>query len=163
MKNKLYVSLVLLFLFQGCVEYTEREECKRLEYVTFEEFRERGIEVLEPREIMKAKKIYSYQNLLFIAEENKGIHVIDNSDKKAPLSKAFLKISGNVDMAVKNSYLYVDSYMDLLVLDISNIEKIKLVTRQNDTFSYEESSGFYGNDCGYDLSKGVLLGESDEQ
>ena len=156
MRYRLWISVVILFLFQSCVEYRESPECKDITFLTFEEFREKGIEVMDPKTIQEAGKIYVYKNTLFVAEKNKGIHVIDNSDTKNPLPKAFIKIAGNLDMAVKEGYLYLDSYMDLLVLDIKDLENIKEVNRVNNTFTYDAYQNF--SRCDFDTTKGVIIG-----
>jgi len=155
------IGLVLLFLvsFQGCVEYRNDLACSGIEYMTFEELRE-GIEVLPAIEIKEAGKIYKYNTLLLVSEANKGVHVIDNSDRVSPEPKAFLKVPGNIDMAVKNGYLYVDSYMDLVVIDINNLDNIKEVNRTVDIFPYDPYQMINGlsYECGYDTTKGVLVG-----
>ena len=159
-KRRKIVSMTLLVLFslQGCVEYRDDPNCT---YISVEEFREKGVEVLDTREISNAGKIYIYNNLLLVQEVDKGIHVIDNSNKKDPQPKAFLKILGNLDMAVKEGYLYLDSYMDLLVLDINDIENIKEVSRTEDTFTYDpyqSANGIYSWECGdYNASQGILI------
>jgi len=161
-KIQSFISLTILLALQGCIEYRDDPICKSMEYVTFSEFRERGVEVLPSQEIDKAGKIYVYGDTLLVAEVDKGIHVIDNSDKKNPKPKAFLEIPGNLDMAVKDGYLYVDSYMDLVVMDIHDLNQIKEVSRTNDTFTYDpyQSSGsepYYYDDCNFDTTKGIVL------
>ncbi|HHD82469.1 MAG TPA: hypothetical protein ENK82_08085 [Campylobacterales bacterium] len=162
-KTNTLISLTALLVLQGCVEYRDDPACAKANYLTFEEFRAKGVEVLPPQEIDKAGKIYVYGDLLFVSEANRGVHVIDNSDKKNPQPKKFLKIPGNLDMAVKDGYLYVDSYMDLVVIDIKDIENIKEVNRKTDTFTYDPyqsangESYFYGQ-CDFDTTKGVIVG-----
>lgn len=161
-KLNFFTILIAFFVLQGCVDYRDDPICKNIEYLSFSEFREKGIEVLPSQEIDKAGKIYVYANILLVAEVDQGIHVIDNSDKKNPKPKAFLKIAGNLDMAVKEGYLYVDSYMDLVVIDINNLEKIKEVNRTIDTFSYDpyqssDSEFYYDENCNFDRSKGIIL------
>lgn len=162
MHSKLFIfliSVLLLFNLQSCVEYRDNPNCN---YISLEEFRSNGVEIVEPKEISQAGKIYVYKNTLLVQELNQGIHVIDNSDKQNPMPKAFIKIMGNLDMAVKEGYLYIDSYMDLVVLDINNLEQIKVVNRKENTFSYDpyQSAGdfSYYFDCGeYNQSKGILV------
>src|SRR5262245_21643048 len=62
-------------------------------------------------------KIYIKDNFIFLNDANKGIHVFDNSDPVHPVQKAFLKIPGNLDIAVKGNTLYADMYADLLAID----------------------------------------------
>ncbi len=152
-KKNLMALILVLFVLQGCdVDYRDNPNC---EYLSFEELREKSIEVLPAKEIEKAGKIYVYKNLLLVQEANQGIHIIDNRDKNNPIPKVFLKILGNIDIAVKEGYLYADSYIDLLVIDINDLEKIKEVNRSKNAFSYEP---IYNYDCGeYDSSKGIIV------
>jgi len=154
------LSMVLLALFslQGCVDYRDDPVCSEFDYMTFEEFRAKGIEVLAPREIKEAGKIYVYNNTLLVIEKNQGVHVIDNSDTKNPKPKAFIKVDGNLDMAVKEGYLYLDSYMDLLVLDIRDLEHIKELKRVNDSFTYDPYQNYYVNGCDFNMSNGLVVG-----
>lgn len=157
-----FVALLTLFSLQGCVEYRDDPFCEEWDYMTLETLRE-GVEVLPAQEIGEAGKIYKYGNTLLVSETNKGIHVIDNSDKQSPNPKYFLKIPGNVDMAVKEGYLYADSFMDLVVIDINNLDEIKEVNRTQDIFPYDPyqvvGNAFDNYGCNFDTSKGVLVGE----
>jgi hypothetical protein len=159
-KTKISITLLALFSLQGCVEYRDDPVCKELSYMTFEEFREKGIEVLSAQEIKNAGKIYTYNNILLVAEKNHGVHIIDNGDKKNPNPKAFIKVLGNLDMAVKDGYLYLDSYMDLVVMDIRDIDNIKEVNRTNNAFSYDPyqnlDENYYSYGCNFDRTKGIV-------
>ena len=62
-------------------------------------------------------------------DKYRGIHVINNSNPLQPRKIGFIRIPGNVDISVKDDFLYADSLMDLIVLDISNITEIKQVNR----------------------------------
>lgn len=72
-------------------------------------------------------KIYQYGNYIFLNEVNKGIHIIDNSNPASPSQKAFIKIPGNVDIAVKGNILYADLYTDMLTIDISDPLHARLI------------------------------------
>jgi hypothetical protein len=87
------------------------------------------------RELQKPGKLYFYGNYVFINETNEGIHVIDNSNPANPRNAAFIKIPGNIDIAVKDNILYADSYIDLLSVDISNPESPRLLHRTENVFS----------------------------
>ena len=63
-------------------------------------------------------KIYFKEGYIFINEELKGIHVIDNRNPENPQNIGFIEIPGNVDIAIKNNTLYADSYIDLGAIDI---------------------------------------------
>jgi hypothetical protein len=71
-------------------------------------------------------KIYIKGNTIFLAEKEKGIHIIDNSNPSNPINKAFIFIPGNEDMAINGNILYADCYTDLLAIDITNINNVTL-------------------------------------
>jgi hypothetical protein len=79
-------------------------------------------------------KIYFYGKYILVNEEKEGIHIIDNGNPSNPQAIGFLKIAGNVDMAVKNNYLYADNYNDLLTFDISTITAPRLTCRAENIF-----------------------------
>jgi hypothetical protein len=80
-----------------------------------------------PEKIKSPGKIFLYGNYIFLNEIDKGVHIIDNTDPKNPIPKAFIDIPGNVDIAVKGNVLYADMYQDLLAIDVSNPLKAKLL------------------------------------
>ncbi len=109
-------------------------------YMTTQEIRE-AFEFREPVELSFPGKIYLYGDYLFVNEVGKGIHIINNTDKRNPVNIGFVNIPGNYDMAVKGNILFADNYVDLLALDISNTNDVKLVKRLegvfNDHYHYE--------------------------
>ena len=102
-----------------------------------------GIGTEAPQALQKPGKIYVKDNYLFVNEIKKGIHIIDNSNPEKPVEVSFLKIPGNVDMAVKENTLYADSYVDLVALDISNPKSIKEIGRIKEIFPNGNADGNY--------------------
>ncbi len=88
-----------------------------------------GVDIIAPMPIEESGKIYAYKNYIFVNDKYRGVHVIDNSDPSDPKKISFIKIAGNVDISVKDDYLYADSIMDLMVLDISDVNNITIVNR----------------------------------
>ncbi len=88
-----------------------------------------SVDIIAPRPIHESGKVYTYQDYIFINDKYQGIHVIDNSNPEQPVKIAFITIPGNVDISVKDDYLYADSLTDLVVIDISDINNISLVNR----------------------------------
>jgi hypothetical protein len=111
-----------------------------------------------------AGKIYIKDNYLFVNEKYKGIHVFDNSNPSSPVNLAFLDIPGNVDLAVRGNYLYADNYVDMIVLDISNLKAPVEVARIKDIFPYTipETIDAYPI-SNIDQEKGVIVGWQVEQ
>jgi hypothetical protein len=103
--------------------------------MSYEDMRQ-PIKTTGATEIVSQGKIYIQGNYLFVNEKYKGIHVYDNSNPAAPVNLTFIAIPGNVDLAIKGDYLYADNYVDLVVLDISNISSPLEVARIKDIFPY---------------------------
>lgn len=125
-----------------------------------EEFRN-SVDVIAPIPVKESGKIYAYENYVFVNDQYKGIHVIDNSDPFSPNKISFINIPGNVDIAVKDNFLYADSLRDLLVFDISNISNISLsnrltnVLRDNIVWPFEADAVDYE---GFGNRERVLVG-----
>ncbi len=161
--KKLFFALTL-FVLWSCnndnVEY-EIVNVATPELMSKAEFRN-SVEVLPPQNIDEAGKIYAYSDYIFINDEFQGIHIIDNTNPEAPTAISYLKIPGNIDISIKNNYLYADSSIDLVVFDISNIHGIQEVDRLEDVFSIydyqvpEEAQDVNWN--GFDFENQVIVG-----
>lgn len=88
-----------------------------------------SVDVVDPTPIAESGKIYAYQNYIFVNDKYKGVHVIDNTNPESPQKISFIKIAGNVDISIKDNFLYADSITDLVVLNISDIDNIEIVNR----------------------------------
>ena len=117
------------------------------------------IEFGSPRLIDTPGKIYVYANYLFVNERGEGVHVINNANPASPVNMAFLKIPGNVDIAVREYVLYADSFSDLVAIDISDIRNPKVCDIERNVFNffqeYPNVTGVYF-EC-VDNSKGVVI------
>lgn len=92
------------------------------------------VDIIAPQPITKAGKIYAYGNYIFVNDVNKGIHIIDNTDPESPIAITYIFIPGNEDISIKDNFLYADSATDLVVFDISDINKIQEIARLEDVF-----------------------------
>ncbi|OUJ72223.1 LVIVD repeat-containing protein [Hymenobacter crusticola] len=95
---------------------------------------EQSVASIPARAMHNTGKIYLLGNYLFINERYEGIHVIDNQDPKHPRAISFLRIPGNIDMAVKGNLLYADNGPDLVTIDISNPQDVRLASRVRNAF-----------------------------
>lgn len=136
----LFKNLLFLFLIV-IVSSSCRDECERTITYTIQtpiyesKANIRSSFVHESaRNLENPGKIYFKDQYIFINEFQKGIHIIDNSDAKSPQNIGFIKIPGNVDIAIKGQTLYADSYMDLLAINISNPNNTTIVKRIEDVF-----------------------------
>jgi hypothetical protein len=113
-----------------------------------------------PRELVKPGKICFKGSYLLVVEYFEGIHFIDVSNPASPQNKAFVEVPGCVDVAMKDDFLYADSYVDLVILNISDINNIREAGRMNDILPYtlpvaENDRLPYGK---IDKEKGIVTG-----
>ncbi len=136
-KLKFLPLLLLFFLAFGCT----KDRCStKMTYIKYEpvyktldEIRQ-PVSMESPRALKNPGKIYLYHSYLLVNEQLEGIHFIDNSDPSNPVNVGFLKIDGNLDMAIKGNVLYVDNYIDLLSIDLSLPMQPVLVDRDQNVF-----------------------------
>lgn len=117
----LLAILCSLFGMQGCL----KDDCRRTYtlykpvYKTLSQVRSE-MRSTSPVALQNTGKLNVFGHYIFLNEVGKGIHVIDNANPSAPKNLGFINIPNNVDLAIKGSYLYADSYSDVIVFDISN-------------------------------------------
>lgn len=146
MKIALLSSVLLLV---GCDKRTVRTDRLNVpETISLEEWRQESITVKNGNPLVHPGKIYRKGNYLYINEVNKGIHVYDNSNPSAPINVGFVEIYQNAELAIYGDILYVNSYTDLILLDVSNPNEIHELNRLENVFH------IYFNDVdeGYDYS-----------
>lgn len=113
-----------------------------------------------PAAIINEGKIYVKDNLLYQVETGKGIHVIDIKIPSSPQKIHFIEVAGAQEMAIKNNKMYTNNLNDLVVLDITNLNDVKLLERVTGVFHIFDAqspptSGWY--EC-VDASKGDVIG-----
>lgn len=133
-KARNLVLLLLLPLLCSCPGYVDpRPESEYSPILMSRDQLETSILKKEPRTISNPGKIYRYGNYILINEQYKGVHVINNTDPKVPVNIGFIQVPGCVDMAVKSNVLYVDNAVDLVAIDISDFNDIKVAKRLRNT------------------------------
>ena len=81
------------------------------------------------RPVKNAGKIYAMGNFIFQNELGEGIHVLDNTDPFKLRNIGFIRVKGNSEMSIKGSHLYVNSFADLVIVDITDWRKPKEIRR----------------------------------
>lgn len=120
MKRNLILLFALGLMINSCQDKTLQTYMANVPvYMSYEELRT-PLTISAGQELIKPGKIYFKDQYIYINEYQQGIHVVDISDPENPTPKAFIEIHGNVDMAIRNDVLFADSYVDLLLIDISN-------------------------------------------
>lgn len=130
----LFATIVLLWSCDNDNTEFEIINVATPEVMSKMEFRN-SVEVLPPQTIDESGKIYAYGNYIFVNDEFQGVHIIDNTNPETPNNIAFLKIPGNIDISIKNNFLFADSSTDLVVFDISVVNDIQQINRLEDVFS----------------------------
>ena len=157
MKNQTNITHILvaafIFSFTGCtdqvlqstVTYTVMEPI----YMSPQEIRE-AAEIVTPEGLGSTGRVYLYQNYIFVNEQGKGVHVIDNSNPEEPVVESFINLPGNFNMSVKGDIMYADSYMDMVAIDITDLSNIKIVDRIENIFTNfnQNTNEFYDPELG---------------
>lgn len=129
---KLVVFFTLLFGLSSCgdkcfyyVEETVHEDV----LMNLDEIKN-SFKVTEDYDIGKPGNIYTYGKYLLVAEKFKGIHILDNSNPANPIKLKFIVLKGNENFIIKDNFILADNGPDLLSIDFSNLNDIKIVDRQ---------------------------------
>jgi len=154
--KKIILFLPFLFFISSCIPEQDVIEDQIIEglkpiYSNGDDWQ--NIKTTDPQSIKKLGKIYYKDNKIFVNEFLKGIHIIDNSDPINPVKIKFIEIIGNKDIAIKGQILYADNLTDLVTLDISNLDDIKVLGRVKDI-----PEGHIGPFECVDPSKGKVIG-----
>ncbi len=132
----IFQLIALLLIFSGCQDkYTEEYLSAEPVYMSYKDLRE-AVKTETVHSLEKPGKIYYKDNILYINEIMKGIHVYNNANPSSPQYLGFINIPGNVDMVIRGNIMYADSYIDLVGIDISNLGSTKEVARLKNVFPY---------------------------
>jgi hypothetical protein len=140
--SKLSLLALLLFsvaMLQSCADKTIRiYEANVPIFQSMEDFRATTFAMEAPRQLHRPGKIYIYGQFLFVNETLEGVHIFNNSSPANPVNMGFLPVHANMDMAVNNNILYLDSYTDLLAFDVSDPGAPRFLSRVNDVFNFDQ-------------------------
>jgi hypothetical protein len=131
--KKITMALLVCLSLAACNEQDiEQVEGLRPVYGTLEDFNT-VIKAEPARDIDNVGKIYVFNELLFINEAGKGVHVYDNTDQSNPKPMKFITIPGNIDIAIKDRFIYADLSTGIATIDISDLENVR-VTNLDDRY-----------------------------
>ena len=151
MRTLNYIFFFVSISFFSCedkCEYYRTYTIQRPLYETRKTIRD-TVDYVESREINNPGKLNYKDGFIFISEIGKGIHVVDNRNINNPENIGFIILPGNYDIATKDNYLYADSYLDLVVFDVSNLTSISEVNRVEGVFeNYYINQGLYSEELG---------------
>ena len=132
----IFAFFALTVAFSACMDtYTEVFTANSPVYMNYVDLR-KAVKSTAARDLEKPGKIYFKDNYIFVVEDRKGIHIIDLQNPSSPQKKGFIEIPGCVDIAIRQSTLYADSYIDLVAIDVSDLNNIREVARLKDVLPY---------------------------
>jgi hypothetical protein len=154
MKKKFYFRYPVCFiaflvlLLPGCMKDKIRKtyQITTPVFETLTKLRE-SIKSQPAISIMAPGKITVAGKYILLAEQGKGIHVIDNSNPSTPRNVSFINIPGNEDLAITGNTLYADSYGDLVTFDISDPLDVKAENFVTNIFP--DHNNYYYPSAGY--------------
>jgi hypothetical protein len=140
--KKIGLLLFALVLFQTCNKTSTSDDLQTYLIATplksdLVTFKEEAISISDPVPMVESGKIYAYKNYIFVNDVYRGFHILDNTNPAAPENIGFIKLEGNNDISIKDDRLFADSYGDLVVMDISDINNIKFANRMENAI-YQE-------------------------
>jgi hypothetical protein len=165
--KKTLLYLFSIISFSGCYWYkaepyyeTQKVNGYRPIYISTADYEK--VTLTTPQALKSPGKIYIKGDYLFINEQLKGVHVINNKDPKNPQKMGFIQIAGNVDIAIRGTIMYADNGRDLVVVDVSNPTQVKVVNRIKDIFEVFTNNKYPPTYDTYyecvDKTKGVVVG-----
>ncbi len=141
-----FLLALLTIILSSCedkVEITRTYTVYEPVYMSLTELRE-SVDVIEPQILEQTGKLYLYQDYILINDPGQGINIVDNTDQSNPTPVKYINLPGTSDFSVRGDILYADSYMDLVMLDISDLDNISEINRVEDIFvEFIVDNGFY--------------------
>jgi hypothetical protein len=128
--------MLAVFCTTSCTDkFTEEQNFNVPVYMSYETLRS-SVRSSAARTLVQPGKIYFKDSYILIVEYQQGVHLIDISNPAQPQNKVFIEVPGCTDIAVKGQSLYVDSYVDLVVVDLSNPVSPKEIGRTKSVLPY---------------------------
>lgn len=91
--------------------------------------------IKEPTALLNPGKIHVKGNLLFIVDQRKGVHVVNNADPANPAFIKFIQAAECIDVSTYQNMMIVNQGPDLVTLNIQDINNIQFVGRQNNVMN----------------------------
>jgi len=103
-------------------------------YIDLDDTRSQSLMQPPKSEISSPGKIFINDDLILIGERGEGVHVINNTIPESPVTMSFINVPGSHEMYVREDYLYINSYFDMLKINIADASAISLAERIEDAF-----------------------------
>jgi hypothetical protein len=136
-----FVSILIL-AFSGCLKDTQFVTYKL--YTPIVEKMQtvlQQVKITTATAVKNAGKMVLLGNTIYLVENEKGVHIINNSNPKNPAVTGFIQIPGCVDIAIKGTTMYADCYTDLIAIDLSS-NSATIANIQHDVFKNKRMSSW---------------------
>lgn len=134
LKTNLSILLLIGLTLSSCVknkgEVSYSYNKAIAQYANIEEIRNQDL-VQSSRPIQNISKVFYGTDVILIGEKNKGIHVIDNTNRNIPTKPAFLNLPYCNEFYVDGNFLYAETHYDIVKIDLTNKSNPTLVYRGN--------------------------------
>jgi hypothetical protein len=98
-------------------------------------------------ELKSPNNIYLYDTLLFVSDDIEGVCLYSVKDPATPLFKMRIPMQGNTGLAVRDSFIFVNSYNSILVLKYFSDSLYKIVKFIKGKYYYYNNGPYnYGYD-----------------
>ncbi len=135
-KLSIFLIIIMAVAINSCKDkYIEIFTANSPIYLSYEDLRN-SVKQSDAKMLENPGKFYFKDNYIFVVEKMEGIHIINNIDPANPQNLTFIEIPGNVDLAIKGTVLYADSYIDMVAIDISDLSNIKEINRVEKILPY---------------------------
>ncbi|MGV7225167.1 MAG: hypothetical protein ACQ9MH_27075 [Nitrospinales bacterium] len=111
--GRLFAALLTLSMIIAIFAFTTHHDDYEPVLMMREDM-EAAVQMRETREIENPGKIWVYDQYIFIIEQYKGIHVLDNTNPENPNNLSFIQVDGCSDVAVNNGLIYANNAVDLI-------------------------------------------------
>jgi len=138
-------------------------ECVEPVYLSLNEFRDSdNVNLVDPKAINAAGKVYGYNDMLFTIDHANGIGIW-SLNLGQTTQTGYITLNGVTDISIRNDYLYGNSYMDLVQINLSDMAAKPV--RLKDMFEFKredviarlpDSTYFYRTMV--DDDKGIIVG-----
>lgn len=151
-----FASILMMALFSSCI----KNKTTRTFTITRPEYKLKqkvynDIKTNSATPITSSGKLFIRGNYIFLTEKNKGVHIINNSNPSSPVNESFIPIPGSEDIVIKDNIMMADCFIDLLSIDISNPNDIKLVNTAKNVFPERRYVNGFEIDSNYVITEWI--------
>lgn len=127
MKKLLLLTALFALVGTACVKSTITKKMKIAipQFATRDQFYG-SLKMQSPQAVITPQKFILYKKQMFLLDVLHGIHIIDVSNTATPTKIGFIPVGNANDFAIQDDILYLDCNNDLVSLNISNLQELKL-------------------------------------